>query len=138
MFQDDTVQSHITSIISDSFSDSALEKWELFMEENSMLFSDVNEEYSHKHYEIYNEFIELIEGRLEKMCNSCDIELSDFFDECKQYKDVPAIDVFNSLIILTTEFRAFTDVMSDVNKRRYLFNGIKQWKNYLSISNKRK
>ena len=129
MFTDISIE-QITTVISDSFSEAALKKWEEFMETNEDDFLNISGEFSHRHHTIYNDFILLVENRISKICSSMDIEIDDFFDCVKKYENVPVVDVFNTLIILTTNFESFADVMIDPRKRQYLFVGIKMWRRY--------
>ena len=123
-------------IIADCFSPAAIEGWENYMDKNEDYFSVLPSEYTHLHHEIYQEFISMIEERIAKKCAAAGINMRKFFEVCKHCEKTPAINVFNTVIVLTTDFEAFVDVMHDHRKRNFVFHTISQYRNMFTSSHK--
>jgi hypothetical protein len=115
------------------------DKWILFISDNATLFSR-NEtcavsgnQYTLKQYEIFDHFTELIEGQLNNCCKCLGFSTSEFYETCKRLSDSrnAVVDVFCTLVLSSTEFQLFADIMQDVGKRDYFIQIIQSWRNTL-------
>lgn len=124
----------IKRIISLSFSKSNIDHWESFLIENENDFKSDESEYSHSQYLIYQDFIKIIEESLQKECDEYGIELDTFFEVCRIHDDLPAVNVFNTIITISTSPEMFFEVMRDIPKRVYMFSVVQSWRQYFAAA----
>ena len=117
------------------------DKWIAFIDNNCELFSesgDGRQDYTLVQYETYNEFNGFVEGQLHNACDTLGFKNEDFLESCKELTDAnnPIVDVFCSLVISSTEFQLFADIMTDANKRKYFIQIIESWRTTLKSHRK--
>lgn len=165
LFDKERVIRNLEAIITSCLLEDTLIEWKEYMEEHKSLFVEESrrdptvsadaknatatavsgsggsriKEFSHEQYSVYEGFIALVERRISRFASEYDnMSLEQFFEACREHSSVPSVDVFNSIIVLTTQFQAFADVVSDEGKRRYMFDAINAWKQYFAAAPSKK
>lgn len=115
------------------FADEKIDELRGFITEKEYLFRNVSdEEYDLTHHNIYLEFLELVESSIDDECAKMRTTKEEVFRMCKDYENVPSVDVFNTIITLTTAPEPFFDLMKDRAKQDFVFSTIKTWKSYFT------
>jgi hypothetical protein len=125
-------------IISDIVQKDNVERWDRFLERNESLFGDracLKKEISHEQYAVYERFTNMIEDTVEKACSGR-MPHEEFLLFIRDHQEEPAVDIFSNLMLLSSTFEAFCDMVSDRSKRQYVFSIIDAWRNQLSRSRK--
>lgn len=120
----------LKDIIGVCFSEDKIDQWREFLIEKECDFKNNESEYSHFQYQVYRDFIEMIEVSLQEKCERNRLTLDEFFELCQSFDNIPAVNVFNTVIVLTTSPETFFDIMKDSNKREYMFGVILSWRKY--------
>lgn len=135
----------IENVIEVFFDGNYMNEWKEFININSKYFHKENKEYDHKHYEIYEEFNNLVENQLINCCERVGYSSNSFFHECKDILNdtknknstkYEFINIFCILVIASTEFELFCDLMKDINKQKYYFQIFESWKKTLKTYKK--
>jgi hypothetical protein len=110
-----------------------------FLNEKSVQFSgdDNVDDYSNEDYAIFQEFCNLLESHVDNSCFKLDIDVNDFYDACAQ-QNSGVIDVFSKILLISSDFLTFKDVMRDSEKRSYMFRMWSDWSRALVSSLDRK
>ena len=115
------------------FSDEKVQELRDFIADKAEYFETItSDEYDSIHQEIYMQFLELVEVSIDTECEKMGTSKEDMFRLCKHYEDVPSVDVFNTIITLTTTPEAFFDMMRDPAKQNFVFGTIRTWQSYFS------
>jgi hypothetical protein len=115
------------------FSDDKIAEFRQFITEKEPLFENFSdEEYELRHHNVYLEFLELVERSIDEECAKMRTTKEDVFRMCKDYENVPSVDVFNTIITLTTAPEPFFDLMKDRGKQDFVFGTINTWKSYFA------
>ena len=85
-------------------------------------------DYSHEQYQIYQTYIELVEGLIVKICRQNNVEVNQLHQYIRDSSD-PYIELFSSLFMKINDFDMFREYISDDNKRKYLLQIIKGYNN---------
>jgi hypothetical protein len=131
-FQHEDSMEILKTIIGLCFSTERTDQWREFLVDKEEDFKGEGSELSHAQFQIYRDFIFLIEGTLHEKCLDYGLELADFFDLCRSHDDLPAVDVFNTIITIAASPEMFFEMMRDAPKREYMFGVIKSWRMYFS------
>ena len=123
-------------VLSLFFSKDHFDKWVNFINSNCDVFVQKEgdrEDFSLAQYEVYEQFNVFVDDQLLCACDSLGYKTADFLEYCKDHSDGadPMVDVFSTLVLSSTEFRLFADVMSDENKRNYFVHIIESWRTTL-------
>lgn len=139
---DDTCVEDILALF---VSEEYFNKWVMFMTEHSATFlSDVScnkdsgNDYTLQQYEVFDIFTDLVELQLKNCCESVGVSTSDFYQTCKTLSDSKnvMVDVFCTLVLSSTEFELFADIMKDAGKRSYYIQIIQSWRTALKSHRK--
>jgi hypothetical protein len=122
----------LKDIIGVCFSEKRLATWKDFFFEKESEFKDSSAEFRHSQYDVYCDFMNLIESSMQQKCDEHNITLEDFFELCRSHDSIPAVNVFNTVLTLSTTPETFFDLMRDSAKREYMFNIITSWRSYFS------
>ena len=129
---------YVTLVAKKCFSEGIINDWEIFMNNHDSEFVGVtNGEHSHIHYDIYERYFRLVEGAIETACEEIGISSLDFHLYCKENQNSPIVDVFCTLISISTTFEAFSDIMTDMAKRSYMFQIIHSWRKTLFATHRK-
>jgi len=123
------------------------DKWIEFITDNSVSFSaddgvrkskDSGNAYSLQQYEIFDQFTVLVENQLNNCCESLGFSSSEFYQTCKILSDSKntIVEVFCTLVLSSTEFQLFADIMLDACKRGYFIQIIQSWRSTLKSHRK--
>jgi len=115
--------------------------WKELLENNTILYNnnkDIDCDYTHIQYDIYNEYNNLIENQLEKCCMKYNISIKEFYFICKELNNTNnvIVDVFCTLILSLTEIEIFNDIISNIEKRQYFYHIIESWRGTLRSDRK--
>jgi len=127
----------IEQVAMNCFSDGVISQWERYMNDNEVYFSSNTEENTHEQYEIYEKYLSLVERIIVNACEDINISQENFHRYCARNQNSPTVDVFCQLIVISTSFEAFSDIMKDRSKRSYMFQVFNSWKKTFSNSNSR-
>lgn len=121
-------------IIGSCFTEKNIDQWRKFLLENEEDFKDGADasEFRHTQYETYRDFISLIEESLHEKCADYGLQLDDFFDLCRIHDDLPAVNVFCTILTVSASPEMFFEIMGNMGKREYMFGIIKAWRHYFS------
>jgi hypothetical protein len=122
----------LKTIIGLCFSAERIDQWREFLVDKEEDFKCEGSELSHEQFQIYRDFILLIEGTLHERCIDYGLGLDEFFDLCRSHDDLPAVNVFNTIITIAASPEMFFEMMQDTPKREYMFGVINSWRTYFS------
>ena len=118
-------------------------KWEKFISDNEHTFSDgcSDCDYSHPQYALFERFSSLVDDQIKECCTKVGYSTSSFHQACRDSMDGPnkgndAAGIFCTLVVASTEFETFADIMSDKNKKKYFFQILESWR--ISLHKQRK
>ncbi len=112
-----------------------------FMNEHETTYvgrTSVDGEHSNENFVLYKQFSSLIEDIVTNACAEENISAESFYKLCSEEHSTPTFDVLSQVLLISTEFQTFDDVMRDKEKRRYMFNIWRTWGNTLSKATMRK
>lgn len=117
-----------------------LEILDAFMDEKTPVFIVKKDcEFTLQQYEAYQEFCDLLEDRVIGSCGVIGVDAKDFYKVCCDNQECsPVVSTFSTILLISTEFELFDDVMRDQEKRRYMFKIWRDWGNALAHSMGRK
>jgi hypothetical protein len=118
-------------VIGSCFCVNNIDQWREFLLEKEGDFKN-EEEFSHRDYETYRDFMNLIEGTLQEKCDDYGMKLDDFFDLCRVHDDLPVVNVFCTILTISASPEMFFEIMCNREKREYMFSIIKSWRSYFS------
>lgn len=109
-------------------------KSDLCSDRASMRSGSNNREYTNVNYVIYRRFSNLIEEIIQDSCRIEHVDIEQFYRNCAAENLSPAFDVFSKVLLISTDFQAFDDVMRNPEVRRYMFKLWRDWGNVMSKS----
>ena len=131
----------LEKICSKCLSKHYMDKLISFMNDHEMEYVgrvSLDGEYSNENFVLYKQFSSLIEDIVTNACAEESISADFFYKLCSEEHGTPAFDVLSQVLLISTEFQAFDDVMRDKEKRRYMFNIWRTWGDTLSKATMRK
>jgi hypothetical protein len=116
-----------------------LEIMNTFMDSHSDRFSNDRDtqgaDYTGPQFESYQQFCDIIEDRVIQVCTSLSVDPKSFIDACRDnIAASPAVDTFAKILLISTEFQLYDDVMRDREKRKYMFKIWRDWSNTLACN----
>ncbi len=100
-----------------------------YLDEKQQVFEshrDSTSDYSHEQYQIYQSYIELVEGLLVKYCRQSNVEVNQLHEYVRDNSESdPYIDLFSNLFVKIYDFDLFREYIIDKDKRNYLLQIIK-------------
>ena len=96
--------------------------------------SSKHREYSNTNYNVYQRFSNLMEEIIQDSCSIEHIDIEQFYSNCASETLSPAFDVFSKVLLISTDFQTFDDVMRNDEMRRYMFKLWRDWGNVMSKS----
>jgi hypothetical protein len=131
-FGDEETLDILKIIIGSCFCEDNIDQWREFLVDKEGDFKNGAREYRHTQYETYRDFMSLIEGTLQEKCADYEMQLDDFFDLCHIHEDLPAVNVFCTVLTISASPEMFFEIMGNLEKREYMFGIIKSWRSYFS------
>lgn len=96
-------------------------------------------EFTSEQFVCYQQFCDILEDQVAQSCSNESVNPKDFMKVCTSNIDVsPTVDTFARILLLSTDFQLFDDVMRDTEKRKYMFKLWRDWSNVLVQSLGRK
>ena len=131
------------SVVCDIMEGDILDVLNTFMDSQSNLFQSTREaqcaDYTSDQFQAYQRFCDILEERVSMSCSNESVDPEAFMNACIASIDVsPTVDTFAKILLISTGFQLFDDIMRDVEKRKYMFKIWKDWSNTLVRSTRRK
>ena len=131
------------AVICDIMRSNVLEELNEFMDMHRDKFATSREiqgsEYTSEQFICYQQFCDILENQVALCCSNQSINPKDFMKVCTSNIDVsPTVDTFAKILLLSTDFQLFDDVMRDTEKSKYMFRLWRDWSNVLVQSVERK
>lgn len=93
---------------------------------------DQGAEYTSEQFQSYQQFCDILEDRINQSCSENAVEPQTFMLACRQnIESSPTVDTFAKILLISTEFQLFDDIMRDLNKRQYMFKIWRDWSDVL-------
>ncbi len=122
----------VENVICTLFEDNCFSKWEMRVNDDASLFSTVCKEdceFSHEQYQLFEKFSGFVEDQLCECCSKYGVSTKEFYNACSLLTgNEPMVDVFCMLVLASTEFNLYADIMNSDEKRKYYFQIMKSWK----------
>lgn len=113
-----------------------------FMDTHLKIFQTPKTDYSEfttEQFRIFQRFCDILEKKVAESCMHRSVDPSLFMKACTDNLNVSeAVNTFAKILLISTEFQLFDDVMRDYEKRRYMFKIWRDWGNMLALSLGRK
>jgi hypothetical protein len=123
--------------------DRYIEQWRSFMDQNEEAFNGSSQskeeggEYGLGATEIHQRFTELVESQLDEVLSQLGLATAEFMTMCsslEDFEDDGSLQSFLQIVLGSSDFAVFGDIMRSPEKRRYYFQILGMWKSSLKQS----